>query len=71
MSGPFGAGWSLNGGWDRKLAVDSEGTVTITAADGSARVFQPDLRSSNYFPETGDYGVLASLGGGAFALYRA
>jgi RHS repeat-associated protein len=61
----LGYGWSHN--WDYNLSVGSDGTVTVTGPGGFRRIFQPDSRGG-YFDQAGDYGVLTSLGNGAFTL---
>ena len=63
--GALGRGWSHN--WQYSLAQGSDGTVTISGPGGSQRIFQPDTRGG-YFTQAGDYGTLASSGGGAFTL---
>jgi RHS repeat-associated protein len=63
--GPLGYGWSHN--WQYSLSVGTDGTVTVTGPGGSTRVFQPDSRGG-YFDQAGDYGVLTSLGNGAYSL---
>jgi len=64
--GAFGRGWSHN--WQYSLSQGSDGTVTILGPGGSQRVFQPNTQSGGYWAQTGDYGTLASAGGGAFRL---
>ena len=64
--GPFGRGWSHN--WQYTLAVATDDTVTVTGPGGSRRIFQPDSRNSDYFPQSGDHGILRSLGGGQYSL---
>jgi RHS repeat-associated protein len=68
-SGPFGLGWTITGAWDRMLSVGSDGAVAVTLPNGSNRTFLPDSRHANtYFTDNGDFGVLSSLGGGAYTL---
>ena len=78
--GPLGRGWSHN--WQYSLSQGSDGTITIFGPGGSQRVFQPDSRGpvaeplaqlsvisrNGYFAQAGDYGTLASAGGGAYTL---
>ena len=64
--GPLGRGWSHN--WQLSLNVEPDGTVVIVNGSGIQRRFQPDSRTSGYFAQPGDRGVLTALGGGAFLL---
>ncbi|MDB5388504.1 MAG: repeat protein, partial [Planctomycetaceae bacterium] len=67
LDGPFGKGWQLDGGWGQNLSVATDGTVTIT--DGtSVRQFQPDSRSSAYFSQSGDRGVLSKVSSSVYTL---
>ena len=66
--GPLGMGWSLDGGWQRTLTKLSDGTVVVADAGGAIRTFQPDSRSSNYFDQPGDHGVLIANADGTFSL---
>jgi YD repeat-containing protein len=70
-SGPLGLGWVWTGGWQRTLTVAKDGTVTISDADGSQRIFQPDSRGSDYFALAGDHGTLTNNGDGTFTLTEA
>ena len=59
--GPLGFGWSTP--WQSTATTASDGTVTITGADGAQRVFQPDSRTAGtFFSEPGDTGTLTSDG---------
>ena len=62
----LGRGWSHN--WQYSLQQSSDGTVTIFGPGGSQRVFLPNTQSGGYWAQSGDYGTLASAGGGAFTL---
>ena len=53
--GPLGRGWSYT--WNTRLECGSGGSVTVIEADGSRRVFQPDLRGG-YLAGPGEYGTL-------------
>ena len=51
--GPLGLGWSTP--WQTTATAGSDGTVTVTGADGAQRVFQPDSRTAGaFFSEPGD-----------------
>ncbi len=65
--GPLGLGWTLDGGWQDTLSVQSDGTVIVSEPDGLQREFQPDTRGG-YFDQTGDYGVLTANADGSFSL---
>jgi RHS repeat-associated protein len=68
--GPFGYGWSHN--WEYALTVDGGGAVTVVGPGDSRRRFEPDIRpGGGYFARAGDYGMLTTLGGGAFQLQEA
>lgn len=64
--GPLGYGWAMS--WQTRLEKDADGSVTIVGSNGSRRRFQPDSRSSQYFAEIGDNGVLTAGLGGSFTL---
>jgi RHS repeat-associated protein len=69
LVGPFGAGWQLAGGWGQTLSVEADGTVIVTAADGTLQIFQPDGRpGGGYFAQPGDHNVLASLGNNTYTI---
>ena len=68
LIGPFGRGWEWTDGWQRVLSQGSDGTVFVTDADGSQRVFQPDSRGG-YFADPGDCCTLSSVSGG-FSLHE-
>ncbi len=67
LDGPFGYGWALGGGWGQALVVQSDGTLTVTNADGSQRSFQP-ASAGGYSAQPGDYGTLAKIGNRLFTL---
>ena len=67
--GPLGFGWELNGPWLDHLTVQSQGTVSISQADGSQLLFQP--RSGGGFSSpAGDTDTLVALAGGFFSTRR-
>lgn len=65
--GALGRGWSWNDVWQSSLSVEQDGTVVISGAAESRRVFQPDSRGG-YFSRTGDTGKLTAGAGGTFTL---
>ena len=68
--GPLGLGWSTP--WQTTATAGSDGTVTVTGADGAQRVFQPDSRTAGaFFSEPGDTGTLAADGRGGYLLTEA
>ena len=68
--GPLGYGWSTP--WQTNATVASDGTVTVTGADGSQRVFQPDSRTAGtYFSQPGDTGTFKADGHGGYLLTEA
>jgi len=68
--GPLGYGWSTP--WQTTASTASDGTVTITGADGSQRVFQPDSRQAGaFFSQPGDTGSLTDDGHGGYLLTEA
>ncbi len=67
MTGPLGRGWVWDDAYRNVLSVAPNGTVTITNADGTQRVFEPDSRGG-YFAQPGDRGTLSAVSGGGFTL---
>ena len=68
--GPLGYGWSTP--WQTTATTASDGTVTVTGADGAQRVFQPDSRTAGaFFSEPGDTGTLTADGHGGYLLTEA
>ncbi len=67
--GPLGYGWGIDGVWGQSLAVQSDGSVIIWQADGSAVQFTL-AAGGGYTPPPGDYDALAGLDGGSFTLTR-
>ncbi len=68
--GPLGYGWSTP--WQTSASIASDGTVTITGAEGAQRVFQPDSRTTGvYFSEPGDTGTLMADGHAGYLLTEA
>src|SRR5262249_7773239 len=63
LVGPFGRGWQWDDVWEDVLSVAADGTVIVTAPDGSRREFQPDSRGG-YFADPGDCCTLTSTSGG-------
>ena len=68
LDGPFGYGWTLGGGWGQTLAVNSDGAVTVTDADGSQTCNLQRAAAGGYTALPGDYGTLAKIGNGLFTL---
>ncbi len=69
MIGPLGHGLvagSVDG--NGTLTKLSDGTVVVADMGGAIRIFQPDSRSSNYFDQPGDHGVLIANADGTFSL---
>jgi YD repeat-containing protein len=66
--GPFGVGWTLDGGWQRTLTKLTDGTVVVADSGGSIRRFQPDSRNSSYFDQPGDHGILIANADGTFSI---
>ena len=63
--GPLGQGWSVT--WQAALSVLADGTVVITADDGSPYRYQPDSRSAGrYFAAAGDLNSLHGQADGTF-----
>jgi RHS repeat-associated protein len=67
LLGPFGYGWALGGGWGQSLAVQPDGTVTISDSNGSQQTFQSEP-ANTYLAQPGDHNTLANLGNGVFTL---
>ena len=61
------AGRSTVGGMHVSTRL-SDGTIVVADTNGEMRRFQPDSRSSNYFDQPGEHGVLIANSDGTFSL---